>query len=607
MTRRSGIALVAVVIAGGLAWWLLRMRPTADAGAPEMPAAGEAVRAGSRKASSGAPAPGLPRGGAEVTIAGRVLDEDQRPVAGVDVVFRGGSGEVTATTGDTGAYSIRLVAGVYRAFVRDDTVLSVGAPDRVRLPAPPSSETAGVPDEALMATVIASGDSDGLDLSVVRGGIVAGRFVDRRGRPVAGAVVRARGDDVRPTLATDIAESDSGGRFELRLPAGAFTLDASHPRFAGIESAADARIRVVAGRTTSATIELAAGCVISGRVINSEGDPASDGALEKQWGEADHQFGPAGRIEPDGTFRWATLDDGDVSLRAWPWKSPASPGRRFACREGARFDDVVFRLPDRDPDMAGVLVDRAGAPVGFAFIDVAPFAPRAGSIAQQERTDAAGRWAVYHMAPGRYRLTAHAEGRGVTTTTIASPRTGVRLELGGVGRLEGATTRLASGSFELVLATCNEGGDAIPLPPSRRLVTVSGGRFTVDDLPACELAFAVIWHGLTLAQRATIPSGGVAHVEIDLGPPRAKTVHGTVRDGDGKPVAGVLVTAVYQTAREAATRTGADGRYTLETFSGARLQATAPGVIGFALVGGANVDREQVDLVVGDASDVEEP
>src|SRR5207302_7105579 len=114
--------------------------------------------------------------------------------------------------------------------------------------------------------------------------------------------------------------------------------------------------------------------------------------------------------------------------------------------------DVVFRLPDNGPDIAGVLVDHAGEPVGFAFIDFAPL-DRAG-IAQQERTDATGHWEVYNMPPGRYRAVAHVDGRGIITQTVVSPRDGVRLELGGTGRLEGTTTRLASGSFEMLLGSC---------------------------------------------------------------------------------------------------------------------------------------------------------
>jgi hypothetical protein len=622
--RIAVVAVIGLCVLGVVG--VMQLRSGAGAEPPGKPAVS---RAAGRDAHDPRDTPARPRARApgardahsdgEVTISGRVLDlRQQQPVAGVEVAFRCPTGELATTSQRDGTYAIRVPVGTYRAFVRDDTVLSVGRPDAVRLPALPSAETAGVPDEGLMALVVANADTDGVDLSVVRGGVVTGHVVDRSGRPIAGAVVRARSGQFRPTLGTDIAESDASGAFELRVPSGAYDLDAHHARFAGVASALEARVAVEAGKRVQTTLTLTAGCIVTGRVVVHDGTPASDGAIEKQWGGGDLQFAPAGRIEPDGRFRWVTTDEVDVSLRAWPWMSPPSPARRFTCRDGARFDDVVFRLPDNGPDIAGVLVDHAGEPVGFAFVDLAPLDP--GGIAQQERTDATGHWEVYNMPPGRYRATAHVEGRGITNQTVVSPRDGVRLELGGTGRLEGTTTRLAKGSFELMLGTCVEATGMIALPQSRRLVSVSGGQFTVDDLPACELSFAVIWQGRTGVDRVVIPSGGVAHFELDLGQPRAKTVHGVVRDGAGKPLAGALVTATPLGAGQAAGQTtspvtdqaGATtaktdnaGAYAVKTFSSASLRATAPGVIGFAQVGGANVDSEQVDIIVDDAADAE--
>jgi hypothetical protein len=534
MTRRARIAVVAAVIA--LAWWgVARVRSTPAGEAPGTPPAahrtigGDVANAVARARARSAKLPlGAPVPGDQVTIAGRVIDlRQQQPVGNVEVVFRSAAGETSTMSHQDGSYAIQVATGTYRAFVRDDTVLSVGRADRVRLPTLPAPEAAGVPDDALMAIVLASRNTDGVDLSVVRGGIVSGHVVDRGGRPIAGAVLRARGaGGVRPALATDIVETDGDGSFELRLPAGAFNLDASHPRFAGVASVADtagARIAVAPGDHLQTTITLAAGCVIAGRVIGSGGTPAGDGAIEKQWGQTELAFAPAGKIEPDGTFRWVTTDEADVTIRAWPWRSPPSPSRRFTCRDGARFDDVVFQLPDRRPDLEGVLVDQAGEPVGLTFVDLAPLDP--GGVAQQERTDETGRWAVYHLPPGRYRVTAQAEGRGVTTQTITAPRSRVRLALGGTGRIEGTTPRLATGSFELVLGTCLAEGGMVAVPQARRLVTVTRGRFTVDDLPACELAFGAIWHGRRITAHVAIPSGGTAHVELDLGPDDVETQH----------------------------------------------------------------------------------
>src|SRR5262249_38614765 len=159
-----------------------------------------------------------------------------------------------------------------------------------------------------------------------------------------------------------------------------------------------------------------------------------------------------------------------------PWKAPPSAVQHFRCRDGARFDDVEFALPDRSPDLAGVLVDHAGRPVRFAFLDLRPLEP--DGIAQQERTDEAGRWEVHSLPPGPYRIPART-AVGVASATVVSPRSNVRLQLGGTGRLEGATPRLASGSFELALNSCRVGSEQLPLPQSRRIVTVTGGRFTV--------------------------------------------------------------------------------------------------------------------------------
>ena len=606
MTRRSRTTRWAGWLAGAAAAIALaacgdrEAAPGAPVDAAAIPTAAAAASAGDR------PTPEAHRP-AEVAITGRVIDvQQQRPVGSVEVVFRGAAGDATTTTTRRdGSYAIRLAPGSYRAFVRDGAALSFGRRDPPRLPGPPPAEVAGVPDEALMTALTAARDTDGVDLSVLRGGVIAGHVVDRAGRPIRGALVQAVGGPLRPALASDLAESSGDGGFELRLPPGTFELVASHPRFAGVGPDSRTRFAVSSDRRAEATLVLTAGCVISGRVIASDGRPTGDGALERQVGRGEFEFAPTGRIDPDGGFRWSTTEDGDVRLRAWPWRSPPSPVRRFACRDGARFDDVVIKLPERRPDLEGVLVDRAGRPLGFAFLDLRPLDP--DGIGQQERADGAGHWAIYSVPPGRYRLIAHAEGRGVATTSVVSPRDGIRLELGGTGRLEGTTPRLASGSFELVLESCADGGELIALPQSRRLVSVTGGRFTADDLPACELSLAAVWRGRVVAQHVAIPAGGAARIELAIGEPRAKTVRGSVRDASGAPVAGAVVGVARpdDEAQAATAVTDGAGSFAIKAFSGARLTAGAHGATGSARVGGASVDAERVDIVLGETDDPE--
>jgi hypothetical protein len=537
-----------------------------------------------------------------VTISGTVVDgRSSAGVGNVEVVFRSASGEETTMAGADGKYRIDVPAGQYRAFVRDETVLSVGSIDHVRLPGLPTADTAGVPDEALMPLVDAQSDADGVDLSVLRGGVVTVHVADRNGRPIKNAVLRARGPNgMKPTLGTDVAETDAAGTAELRLPAGQYELEATHAKFAGVDGGVRA-MQVSAGDHMQTTVTLTAGCVIAGRVVLAGGALAGDGAIEKQWGSTDLEFAPSGKIASDGTFRWVTTEEVEVTLRAWPWKSPPSTSQQFSCRDGARFESVVFALPNLKPDIEGVLVDASGAPVPFAFIDLAPL--DTGGISQQERTDSEGKWGVFHMPSGRYNITAHSPGRGVVSTVVNSPQASVRLALGGTGKLAGTMSLLASGSFELHLVSCVNGTSMVVIPDDRRIVTVTGGRFAIDDVPACDLQILATWRGHPASTRVTVPVGGVGRVELALGPPRAKKVQGYVRDESGHPIEGAAIVAELEGEADTTTlavRTDAAGHYALETFSGASLRASEKGRIGFAAVGMANVDQEQVDIVVRD-------
>ncbi len=519
MTRRTKLSLAALAVLVG-SWAVLRGGSDAPSSLGRATTRHREVgsRFGDAMAKSRARGARIPRIAAVrddgmVSITGTILEVGSgAPVPEVEVVFRSAAGEESTTADKDGTYHLEVPAGMYRAFVRDDAVLSVGRMDRVRLPGLPAADTAGVPDEALMPLVVATRDTDGVDLSVMRGGALEGRVVDGAGRPVANAVLRAVGDLVRPTLGTDIVETGDDGVFIMQLPAGQYRLDASHARYAGV--ADGGQIMIEPGGTSRTEVTLVPGCVIAGRIVGRGGRATNDGAIERQWGSTDLEFAPTGTIDSDGTFRWATTDEGDVVLRAWPWMSPPSESKRFNCHSGARFENVVFSIPDRRPDIAGILRDHAGVPVPFANIDLAPLDP--GGIAQQERTDAEGRFGVFHMPAGRYTITAHAHGRGVVSSTITSPHVGLELALSGTGRLEGTTALLENGSFELVLGACLDDG-TVSLPRDHRLVSVVDSRFRVDDVPACDLKFVALRRGDVQPGRATVPAGGVAQIELAFG------------------------------------------------------------------------------------------
>jgi hypothetical protein len=555
-----------------------------------------------------------PRPAGTVTISGAVIDAaTDESVGGVEVVFRSDAGEETTTADDDGRYRIDVPAGSYRAFVRDETVLSVGYAERVRLPELLTADAADTPDEALMPVVVASADATGVDLTVTRGGVFRGKVIDRSGRPIANAVLRASSNRPRPTLGTDVAETGTDGVFELRLPAGTYDVEVSHPRFAGLarpDGAADPdgaersaraqQLEIISGEVQTATLTLVAGCVIAGRVVGPAGRPAGEGAIEERWGGDGYSFVPGGRIAADGTFRWTTTEESEIQLRAWPWKSPPSPAQTFACRDGARYEHVVFALPDLAPDLDGVLVDRDGAPVALAYIDVDPLD---GGSSQQERTDEHGRWSVFELPAGSYRVTAYAAGRGVVSATVNAPQTEVRLALGGTGRLAGRTPLLARGSFELLLVRCEGDEMRMRLPSERRLVTVTNHAFTVEDVPACDLQFVAVWRGRDSHISTVVPAGDVARVELDLGPRRKKLVRGTVTDDAGRPIEGVRVQATAEGEGAATAMTDDAGRYSLDTVAGASIGAhkwndDERRGTAYAEVGLVDRDEETIDLTM---------
>lgn len=466
--------------------------------------------------SAGDPAPTLtPSLPGMVIVSGAVIDSATGTrVPGAEVVLLatvGGAESSTMSAAD-GSYSIEVPIGVYRAFARGDHVLSIGTAPRIRIPGQPSADDIGVPVADRMPVVAAVRNLGSVDLEVVQAGTVSGTVVDGEGKPIAGAVVRASnyGRSVSTTLGTDVAETDAKGAFELKLPGGGYVLEATHAKFAALAEPIGVRVSPLDDVTV--TLALVQGCIIAGRVVLPSGAPAGEGAIEEQYAPSEAAFAPVGRIAADGTFRYTTVAEQEVVLRAWPWKAPPADAQRFSCKNGARFSNVVFRLPNRTPDLEGVLVDHDGKPVAFTHVDLMPLDP--GGIGQQERTDEHGRWSVYALPAGRYQVSAAAPERGVVSEMIASPAKNVKLALKGTGRLEGTLAQVDNGTLEIEIARCLDGMD-IEIARERRVVQVEHGHFSVDDLPACQVALLLRWRDGRMFVRTDIQAGSTATVDLD--------------------------------------------------------------------------------------------
>jgi hypothetical protein len=508
--------------------------------------------------------------GGLVVIEGRVLDAISRAtVGGVEVVFVGAQGETTALADADGAYRVDLPRGDYRAFVRGDHVISVGQAPFERLPGAPDPLFASLPDDQLAPMIRVADPQTGVDLEVQRSGTVIGRVVDARGRPVSAAVVRAEVGLWRPVLGTHLAETAADGTFRLEVPGGYYDLVAAHPDFAGAALKAGQRPSVMVYPATETAVELALtrGCVITGRAVRRDGSPVGAGAIERSAHGSD--FFPAGQLQEDGTFRYTTVLDEEVTVRVWPWKAAPAAPRTFHCRDGGRHV-AEFVIPDAAADLSGRIVDADGDPAPGAYLDI--YGLGHGTMNQQERADDHGHWGVFALPPGTYAITAYVPGRGIATAQVTAPGRDVELRLSGTGSLSGEVDGVADGAtFQLEIAGCIAPHGRVMMPATTRMVPVVAGRYRVDDVPACRLVAHARTAARATAFEVTVPRGASASHHLDLAPPRHKTVRITVVDPGGAAVADaqvLLSRASPGGGAPDAVLTDAHGQVTVQAFVG---------------------------------------
>ena len=530
------------------------------------------------------------------------------PVGDVEVVFADAAGESSTTADTDGSYFIDVAPDSYRVFTRGDHVLTVGRAAPTRLPSSPEEAAIGIASTEIAPLVDARANHDGIDVLVIHGGTITGRVLTAKGQPIAGAIVRARGGELRPVLGTDVAESDASGNYHLEIPVGIYTLDATHAHYAGIDPLSVPVVTVAVAAQASLDLTMSSGCIVSGRVVNAHGDAVGEGAIERRVGDGDDAFNPTGKIDASGNFRWTTTDEGDIALRGWPWKSPHSSEQHFACRDGARFANVVFALPNRAPDLEGTIATADGKPAPFAYIEV--HSNFAGGGNQQERADAAGHWSVYSLPHGSYNVTAYQADLGTVEETFDAPKRDVALTFSGTGALVGTVKGATSGSFPIDLAGCVGHN----FDPQQRMAIVEAGHYRLDGVPACAMVINIAGTRQRWREAVEIVAGQDYTFDVDFRAREAKTVYGVVRDEAGKPVAGAMVAssspsqlsedddASDSVITAASTVTAADGSYQLSAIGGASIfvsggdAADSLGVLGMAQVADDDDPRPHVDI-----------
>ncbi len=552
--------------------------------------------------SAAAAAPEAEAAVARVTLLGQVIDTDEAPVSGA-VVHLGGPEPKDATTDDGGVFRFTILPGPY--------LLAARAGDRVSPPlhmtitadteavtlrlAPASTLEALVIDgargtpiagatvtvrctpaveattdaagiarvagvspatvdvvavapgyAAATAAVPLGGGARRTELRLVRGGGLAGTVVDEAGRPVGGArvVVDPLTAAFTPPGALG-ATTGPDGRFAIPgLAAATYAVSASHEEAGACD---EPHVSVVASTSpTEVALTLRRGATLAGRVVSDAGRPIA-GALVRvlpaEYAAAD-LFARETRSDATGRFRVVGLKAGRVRATASTPVSSSSPQFSELPSTGTR--SVTLTL-DGDQEIAGVVRDRAGAPVADAQVIALPHREGSASTglparaAAQAVSDSAGRFRFTQLAHGRYGLRAGTAGSADTGDILNHPEvvvdsgtTDARVVLdagrrarGRVAMRDGSPTPRFTVSLGSAAATSFAGGD---------------GSFELRDVVPGRHLLAVAGDGVQ--KRAGIEVDVPDADDAELGTivvDRARMLTGRVVTQDGSPVEGAAV------------------------------------------------------------------
>ncbi len=460
-----------------------------------------------------------------VRVSGDVTDSRGAPIPEARVFFIDGPMTRSAPTDSSDGYSITLPRGVYRSYARAESYSTTGSEHFVRHSGGRHKVSSGRPLVEMATVVSALENVEAIDFILAGTGTITGRVIDADGDPVSGASVVSWDPgtglhSVRLVSGADSAVTGRDGGFTLEALVGHVNLDVYHPEYAGLRGGNMEAVFVVADTEREVDLTLVRGCRITGRVIDTHGDPADDGAMELSELDGSERYYPVGNFE-NGRFVLDYARGGTFGLKAWPWKSPPSEPLFLDCEEGVLIEDVEFVIPVVEPDMEGILLSSDGEPIAGGYVDISPLGPY--GFGQQERTDSEGKWAVFSMPPGKYHISAYVPGEGVSFKVINSPSTENELVLSGLGDVSGTVNGIDDGSFSFEAITCIDElhgriafGQVAHAPRIRKKVSAKDGRFYIRDLPACTLEIQAFVTGKKERTVINVTGDGRTQISLDF-------------------------------------------------------------------------------------------
>ncbi|RMF74465.1 MAG: hypothetical protein D6738_06355 [Acidobacteria bacterium] len=517
-------------------------------------------------------------------IAGRVLDDQGRPVAGAlvraTVEPRGERrrGMVVRMLAGAAPEPLETISATDGTFVVDSL-----SPGRWRL----SIAASGFARATVEGLDVAEGDAvvEAGDVVLAPGETLAGVVLDETGAPVDGAEVRVLepergprrgamrlfggGERTPPDAVTGpdgwftVADLAPGRPVDVEVTRRGY-VDASLPRV-GIPRPEPLEIRLVAAST------------VSGRVLDPEGRPVADATvmLERRRAvmrggfSAVIQMAEDTRTDQDGAFRFEGVEPGKIQLSAQATDF-RSATREFTVTEGEDLEDVVLPL-EPAATVTGHVTRPDGSPaIGVWVGPVAGGETVRGPARTAAPTDGDGAFVLSGLEPGPVSLEARDDAglRTVRDVDLEPGLNRVDFVLEGGQRVTGRVVDTTGAPVPGVHVRLSPAGRGWGGPSA---TSDAAGRFAIDDVPPGSWEARAGGDGLPSSEPVPLEVGEEAPpAGIELVIPQGGTIAGAIT--------GLDETALGRVELFAAPEDGGDWRSPLVARDGSfRIENATPG------------------------------
>lgn len=407
-----------------------------------------AVKTGERRAPTLALEPAF-------TAAGVVVDEQGKPVAGVEIEARIQPGARAVDRWDSGGNARTSAAGRFRI-----PGLAGGIAHQLRL-----TRKGYAPATADVPPAEPGNSLSELKIVLRKGRTAFGRVVDSADKPVPGAWVVLEIEPSGGMMMRMMSGSDDSGRFEAvagangrfelpDIPPGTFQLLAGGSGYAPI-TVPGLAVPEGGGSTDLGTVVLVRGVALEGYVTDPKGRPVEGARISVEESGANPMMSRPRPPEEspvltaaDGFFRIPDRRAGellDVEVRRAGYAKGSAPGVQVPSEEPVR---VVLQPSSA---VEGRAVDADGKPVAGARILLIADAPAgmgrgfvmfSSDSVKEARSGDEGSFRIEDVPPGTYQLKAMASGRQAADKSGLEVRsgqdlTGVEIVLMSGGIVEG--------------------------------------------------------------------------------------------------------------------------------------------------------------------------